>query len=366
MLNYKSKRTAEEILGKIKTTPYNIEGKYLENSNNFIFGDNIYGLNYLVNDCNLKGKIDLVYIDPPFNTNQNFMTSGTRNNSISKSEDGIIAYKDNLSKEQYFEFIRERLIIIKELMSENGSIYFHIDYKIGHYIKVLMDEIFGESNFKNDITRIKSNPKNFFRKAYGNEKDMILFYAKNKDKNIWNDIRMPMDSENLIKRYPKVDESGRRYTTIPLHAPGETKNGLTGQEWRGMLPPKGRHWRTSPEEFDILDSQGLIEWSKTGNPRIKKFADEHKGVRTQDIWKFKDPQNPQYPTQKNLEMLKFIVKQSSNNDSIVLDCFAGGGTTLAAAELEGRRWIGIDNSEVSFDRIRTNPIFKCNYIIIKD
>ena len=120
-----------------------------------------------------------------------------------------------------------------------------------------------------------------------------------------------------------------------------------------MLPPAGRHWRTSPDEFDKMDKLGLIEWSKTGNPRIKKYADEHKGKKIQDIWKYKDPQNPKYPTQKNFEMLELIIKQSSRENSIIMDCFAGSGTTLLAAAKLGRKFIGIDSSDVAINVIKS-------------
>ena len=260
---------------------------------------------------------------------------------------------------EYLEFIRQRLVLLKELLSEQGSIYLHIDTKVGHYIKIIMDEVFGEENFKNDITRIKSNPKNFSRTAYGNEKDVIYFYAKNSKKNIWNEVKIPIDKKDISKKFPKIDKDGRRYTTIPLHAPGET-NGITGQPWRNICPPEGRHWRTNPSEFDRLDSLGLIEWSSNGNPRIIKYADEHKGKKIQDIWRFKDPQNPIYPTEKNLDMLKLIIKQSSNENSLVLDCFCGSGTTLVAAEELGRKWIGIDFSKIAIDTIKSREQLK-NY-----
>lgn len=245
----------------------------------------------------------------------------------------------------------QRFILLRELLSERGSLYVHIDTKMGHYFKVILDEIFGAQNYKNDITRIKSNPKNFARKAYGNEKDMILFYAKNANKNIWNEIRSELSPEEIESKFKKTDTAGRRYTTIPLHAPGESA-GITGQKWRGMSPPEGRHWRTSPDEFDKLDAQNLIEWSSTGNPRIKKFADEHKGKKIQDVWKFKDPQSPLYPTQKNLDMLKMIIKQSSLEESYVLDCFAGSGTTLLAAQELNRKFIGMEQSELALNIIK--------------
>lgn len=148
------------------------------------------------------------------------------------------------------------------------------------------------------------------------------------------------------------DGDGRRYNTAPVHAPGETINGKTGGKWRDMLPPAGRHWRTNPDELDKLDAQDLIEWSKNGVPRIKKYADEHKGKKIQDIWNYIDPAYPLYPTEKNLDMLEMIIRQSSNENSFVLDCFAGSGSTLLAAQNMGRKWIGIDQSDFSADVIR--------------
>ena len=120
--------------------------------------------------------------------------------------------------------------------------------------------------------------------------------------------------------------------------------------------PKGRHWRTDPLEFDKMDAEGKIEWSSTGNPRIKKYADEHKGKKIQDIWTFKDPQNPTYPTQKNFDMICQIIKQSSSPTSIILDCFAGSGVTLKGAFKLNRTWIGIDNSVSAIDVIRKNDL----------
>ncbi|MFC0308364.1 site-specific DNA-methyltransferase [Gallibacterium trehalosifermentans] len=324
--------------------------------NLFIFGDNFKALSILLNH-GLKGAIDLIYIDPPYNTNQIFTVSNDeRVSTISRSKDhnALIAYNDNYTITEYLEFMRERLLLMKELLSEQGSLYVHIDSKMGHYLKLILDEIFGIDNFINDISRIKSNPKNFKRRAYGNEKDIILFYAKNHKKNIFNNITEPLSENDKIKMFHKVDSDGRRYNTVPVHAPGETLNGDTGQEWKGMLPPKGRHWRASPEELDKLDAQNLIEWSKNGVPRIKKFADEHKGKKIQDIWRFKDPMYPIYPTEKNADMLEMLIAQSSNQNSIVLDCFAGSGSTLKAAEKLSRKWIGVDISPISLKVIQKN------------
>lgn len=342
-LIYPNKKSTEEIL-VLAEKYHSPMGSY--DLPTLFFGDNFQVLAHLLNN-GFKNKIDLIYIDPPYNTEQDFTLSFDRVSTISRSKTDIVAYRDNWTINEYLEFMRERLILMRELLSEQGSIYVHIDSKMGHYLKIIMDEVFGIENFKNDIARIKSNPKNFSRRAFGNEKDMILFYAKNAKKNIFNQITVPLTDDEKQTMFEKMDENGRRYNTVPVHAPGETVNGETGGLWRDMLPPKGRHWRCSPSELDELDKQGLIEWSKNGVPRIKKFADEHKGKKIQDIWRYKDPMYPDYPTQKNSEMLEMIIAQSSNPNSIVMDCFAGSGSFLKASAKLGRQWIGIDASDIA-------------------
>jgi len=311
--------------------------------NMLIFGDSRSVLRALLEDNTIKGNVSLIYIDPPFATGSIFRKGKT----ISSSESDEIAYIDYSLGPEYLEFMRHNLIFMRDLLSEEGSIYVHIGIQATHYLKILMDEVFGIENFLNDIARVKSNPKNFHRRAYGNIHDRILFYSKTPRKNLWNDPREPYTEEDIKRLFPKVDENGKRYTTVPVHAPGETKNGDTGKPWRGMLPPKGRHWRYPPEVLEELDKQGKIEWSKNGVPRIKIYAEEYmkKGKKMQDIWlNFKDPPYPDYPTQKNLEMVKTIIEASSNPGDIVLDAFCGSGTTAVAAELTGRKWICIDKS----------------------
>ncbi len=338
---YDNKKSEEDILGKTsKIVPEVVSGKGAKNK--LIYADNISALKTLLDDY--SGKVDLIYIDPPFATNGHFKISEDRAHTVSSSNDDAVAYSDILVGKDFLEFLRERLIFLRELLSEHGSIYLHSDYKIGHYVKLIMDEVFGRDMFRNDITRIKCNPKNFDRKAYGNIKDLILFYSKSVAPT-WNDPRIPFSKEDEERLFRKTDEIGRKYTTIPLHAPGETSSGNTSKEWKGMKPPKGRHWRTDPEILEKWDKRGLIEWSAHGVPRKKIFLDEKEGKKMQDIWEFKDPQYPRYPTEKSLELLKFIVEASSNEGDLVLDCFAGSGTTLVAAQVLNRHWIGIDNSK---------------------
>lgn len=341
LITYDNKKNEADILEKTSGVKLKtVSGKGAKNR--LIHGDNLSVLKTLLDTH--AGKIDLIYIDPPFATNGHFKISEDRANTISSSNGDAIAYSDILVGADFLEFLRERLIFLRELLSGRGSIYLHIDYKVGHYVKLIMDEVFGRDMFRNDITRIKCNPKNFDRKAYGNVKDLILFYSKTATPT-WNDPRLPFTAEDEERLFKKTDKSGRRYTTIPLHAPGETSNGNTSKEWKGMKPPKGRHWRTDPAILEEWDKQGLIEWSANGVPRKKIFLDEREGKKMQDIWEFKDPQYPQYPTEKSLDLLKFIVGASSNEGDLVLDCFAGSGTTLIAAQILNRNWIGIDKSE---------------------
>lgn len=353
-LFYNGKLSFEQINNKIGDVIF--DQTLHSHCNYLIEGDNLKTLKGLLQY--FRKQIDLIYIDPPFSTN-NIFRIGKRTGTISCNQNDEIAYSDNLKGSEFLEFLRERLLFAKELLSENGSIYLHIDYKIGHYVKIIMDEVFGIENFRNDITRIKCNPKNFDRTAYGNIKDMILFYSKSKHP-IWNSPKVPYSIEDIEKLFKKIDEKGRRYTTIPLHAPGETKQGVTSLEFKGLKPPQGRHWRCSPSELEELDKLGLIEWSKNGVPRKIIYADEKNGKKMQDIWDYKDPQYPQYPTEKNVELLKNIIKASSNPNSIVLDFFCGSGTTLAAAEQLNRRWIGIDESNKAIEITKKRLLKEAN------
>lgn len=318
-----------------------------------IKGDNLSALKALLKQKEFQSRVDLIYTDPPFSTNLTFRKGKLRSSTISSSQIDEVAYVDTLNGPGYVEFIRQRLILLKLMLSTQGSIYLHIDYKIGHYVKIIMDEIFGKKHFINDITRIKCNPKNFQRRGYGNVKDLILFYSKT-NQPIWHGAVESFSEDDIKRLFPKIDKTGRRYTTTPLHAPGETQNGQTGRKWKNLLPPKGRHWRYPPDELTRLDEQGLIEWSSTGNPRKIIYADEKvtHGKKKQDIWEYKDPPNPVYPTEKNLEMIRSIICASSNPGSCVLDCFAGSGATAIAAEREGRRWILIDSSEAAIRTIK--------------
>ncbi len=343
-LTYPGKKSLEAIKHYKPDGELVFEKKDQNCYENTIYAGDNYPILTLLKE-KLYRSVDLIYIDPPFGTGRAFT-----------SQQEIPAYDDHLLDHHYLEFLRERLVWMRELLSEQGSIYVHIDKKTGHYVKIIMDEVFGRRNYLNDISRIKCNPKNFERKAYGNSTDMILFYAFNQGKHIWNEQREPLSKGEINTLFPKKDPIHGSYTTHPLHAPGETLNGKTGQEWRGLLPPKGRHWRYPPDVLDQLEQEDLIAWSSTGNPRKKVFAKHHKGRKLQDFWAYKDKGKTytQYPTEKNKALLKRIILQSSHPSSIVLDAFAGSGNTLLMAHHLERKWLGIDQSQVALRVMEEN------------
>lgn len=308
--------------------------------------DNLDVLNHLIKDSDVCGKVDLIYIDPPYNTGGAFETRDFKH-----------AYNDKFTTDGYLQFMQVRLNLLHALLSEEGSIYVHLDSNMVFHVKILMDEIFGEKNFRGMITRKKCKSKNYTRKTYGNISDYLLFYSKS-DTPKWNRPYEEWCDDKMLKEYPFVEEgTGRRHKRVPCHAPG-TRNGATGGPWRGLMPPEGKHWQYTPDKLDEMDAKGEIYWSSNGNPRRKVYLDQSKGVPVQDIWlDYLDVNNQNtcltgYPTEKNLDMLKRIVETSSNPGDLVLDCFAGSGTTLVAAEELGRQWIGVDIGDESIKIIQ--------------
>lgn len=343
-LSYEGKKSKESIIDRSYADFLRIKTIGDPCSNRLFFGDNLDALLFLLHN-GYKEKIKLIYIDPPFSTASDF---------VNRKQER--AYSDTLCGAEYIEFLRERLIVMKELLCEDGSIYLHLDFNMAFAMKIIMDEIFGEKNCRAFITRKKCSTKNYTKNTFGNISDYIMFYSKT-ERRTWNRPFEPWSLEKIIDQYPYVDEqTGRRYKKVPIHAPG-IRNGDTGKEWRGMMPPQGKHWQFTPKKLDELDKAGEIYWSPTGNPRRKIFCDTEKGIPIQDIWmNYRDSINQSqqttgYPTEKNIDMIKMIVGASSNVGDIVLDCFAGSGTTLGAAFELKRNWIGVDNSPESIKAI---------------
>lgn len=344
VIEYKGKIDKRVLLKAKPESNYTIT-IFNNSSNSLYFGDNIDVLKHLIHSQKLNGKVKLIYIDPPYGTN-----------SVFHSRDNKNSYSDTLVGAKYLEFLRRRLILLQELLSNGGSIYLHLDNNMVFQAKLLLDEVFGAKNFRGFITRKKCSNKNSTRKTYGNISDYILFYSKT-DKYTWNRAVEPWSEEKIKKEYSNIDPiTKRRFKKVPIHAPG-IRNGETGKEWRGMLPPEGKHWQYTPAKLEELDKNGEIYWSANGNPRRKVFLDTSEGIPVQDIWlELQDSLNQNikitgYPTEKNPDLLKRIIKSSSNENDIVLDCFAGSGTTLGVAKELNRNWVGIDNSYEAIDHI---------------
>lgn len=314
--------------------------------NSFMLTDNFSGLHKLLK----KGiKVNLFYLDPPYSTGFDF-----------HSRDLERAYQDTMKSATYIEFMRRRLIIMRECMTDDASIYIHIGHQMLAHLKIVMDEIFGQNNFRNLITRRKCSSKNFTTKQYSNLNDYILFYTKSNNYK-WHQPGVAPDQAWIEKEYPKTDEIGRRFKLVPIHAPG-IRNGETGKEWRGKSPPKGKHWQYTPSKLDQLDQQGDIHWSKNGNPRRKVYWTKDKKIALSDYWlNYRDAHHQSikitgYPTEKNYEMLKMIIQASSDEGDLIVDPFCGSGTTIHAAMSLNRHYIGMDASlaaaKASINRFR--------------
>lgn len=346
-LSYEGKLPEQEILeyqSDIDFTNIHVYEKGTDqlgldfHENKLFFGDNYEVMSSLLESEEYRGKVKLIYIDPPFATK-----------SVFKNRKEKDAYQDLLSGAHYIDFLRKRLILMRELLSEDGSIFLHLDENMAFHAKVLLDEIFGESNFQNFIVRKKCNPKNFTTKKFGNISDYILFYSKNSKKMSFNKQYIPWTTKTASKEYQYKEEGTERiFKKVPVHAPG-TRNGATGGLWKGKLPPEGKHWQYTPDKLDAMDERGEIYWSANGNPRRKVYLDESKGIAVQDIWMgYKDAHNQNikitgYPTEKNPDLLERIVNAASNEGDLVLDAFCGSGTTLEVAHKNARKWIGIDS-----------------------
>jgi adenine-specific DNA-methyltransferase len=283
-----------------------------------------------------------VYIDPPYGTQQRFVRKVTDH----------AAYCDAASGAAYLATLRERLVLLRDLLEDDGSLFVHLDASMVAEVKLLLDELFGAGNFRAWITRRKCSSKNYTRKTFGDITDYVLFYSKTASY-LFNRQFFARSPEQEAVDFPKLDEkTGRRFALVPLHAPGR-RNGATGSTWRGILPPPGKHWQWTPDKLDEFDAQGDIYWTRNGTPRRKIWAQESPGSAVANLWHdFRDPFNQNfattgYPTEKNLDLLRLIISAASNPGDLVIDCYAGSGTTLAAADTLDRRWIGIDSGTLA-------------------
>ena len=320
-------------------------------------------------------QVDLVYIDPPFASGADYAKKVyiRRNpkvaNAIAQAESELDIeelkafeekmYGDVWDKERYLNWMYENLMAIKSIMSDEASIYVHLDYHIGHYVKILLDEIFGEDNFRNEIVWKRTGAHNDAGR-YGIVHDMIFWYSKSNEYYFQN-IYIDLTDEHKSTRFKNIEEeTGRKFYPGPITAPGSGPSRIfRGKE---IYPPNGRHWSYSQENIDELERQGRIYYSSTGIPYLKEYEDEYtlKGRAVQSVWDDILPSKTgnelvDYATQKPEALLERIIKASSNEGMLVADFFGGSGVTAAVANKLGRNFIhcdiGINSIQTARDRL---------------
>lgn len=321
-------------------------------------------------------KVDLVYIDPPFASGADYAKKVyIRRNpkvaeAIARAEqeldlDELKAFEEKMygdvwDKEKYLNWMYENLMAIKSVMSETASIYVHLDWHIGHYVKILMDEVFGEDNFRNEIIWQKIRTTKAQSNSFGNVHDAIYCYKKG-DIAFFKNIYIPYD-DNYIKRHYKKNEEGRYYTDVSLVQKGQGEARYFNKQL--LPPPTGMHWIWSQENIDKAIKEGRIIFNSKGTPRKVQFLDEMEGDIVSDLWNDIYPVNSQaeegvdYVTQKPEALLERIVKASSNENMLVADFFGGSGVTAAVANKLGRRFfhcdIGLNSIQTTRDRLKAD------------
>ncbi len=356
-------------------------------SNRLIYGDNLLAMAALLagdeHTPSLRGKVDLIYINPPFDSKADYRTKvilpspqpspggrgsnthaaadsprpsgeglGVRERSIELEQKPTVieqfAYSDTWSDgtASYLAMITPRLILMRELMSDSGSIYVHLDWHVGHYVKIVMDEVFGKENFINEIIWRRSYSHNDGDK-FGAIHDTLFFYSKNEN-HFFKPVFVTRTQEETNEEYPSIcDITGKRYKSVSMNAAGQGEPRYFGD--KGLLaPPSGRHWVWAQERINEALAEKKIFFSSTGTPRYKQYADDIEGKQVQDLWfdfmaiSSRSNEGVEYATQKPEKLLDRIIRASCPENGIVADFFGGSGTTAAVAEKLGRRWITTD------------------------
>jgi DNA modification methylase len=337
-------------------------GRPTEWRNRLIWGDKKYVLPSLLPE--FAGKVNLIYIDPPFDTGADFsFTAKVPNHPDSPDDDSFTftkepsiiehkAYRDTWGRglDSYLQWFCETAVLLHELLHENGSIYAHLDYHVAHYVKVTLDEIFGSNLFYSEIVwQRRSGTSSAVHQSnrFGTCTDSILYYAKS-EAAVFNpqyNFDDPTYKAYIDKYFTHTEEDGRRFRDADLSNPAPRPNLM--YEYKGVKPPKNG-WAISREKMEQWDKEGRLYFTNKGGLRRKCYVDELEGKPIQNLWLDISPVNSQaaerlnYPTQKPEPLLERIIKASSNENDLVLDCFCGSGTTAAVAEKLNRRWIACD------------------------
>ena len=358
-----------------------------DSPNQLYFGDNLGILRQHIAD----ESVDLIYLDPPFNSNATYNVlfrerSGEESAAQITAFDDTwrwnieseLAYQDVITQQAgkigdllaalrsflgqndmmaYLTMMAQRMVELHRVLKPTGSIYLHCDPTASHYLKLLMDSVFGHANFRNEIVWKRYGAHNDVGQGstrFGRVHDIILIYGKDETV-VWNQGFVPLDESYVRSTYRYVDEdTGRRFRASPLTGPGGAEKGNPVYEWNGHT----RAWRYSRETMQQLDSEGRIYYSRTGYPSRKLYLDESRGVPIQDMWydigslSGSHKERLGFPTQKPEALLERIISASSNEGDVVLDPFCGCGTAVAAAERLNRQWIGIDITHLAITLIR--------------
>ncbi len=361
-------------IGDEQAALFDIRGRQLEGwTNKLIWGDNKLILSSLKSGALRQqieeaGGLKLIYIDPPFDVGADFSMDIEIGGETFHKEPNLleqIAYRDTWGRgaDSFIAMIYERLILMRDLMHSEGSIYVHCDWRVNSYVRLALEEVFGKDNFRNQVIWKRTGARSG-TVGFNIIDDSILFFSKS-DQLTWNTQYVPYSKEYLDDFFRNRDSKGRRYRLTILTAPGK-RSGSSGEPWRGENPTqKGRHWafpkymrpklknpatENLQEALNELDAMGRIHWpaKEGGVPSFIQFEDEMEGVELQSIWSDVSPIGAQalercgYNTQKPETLLERIVKASSNEGDLVADFFCGSGTTAAVAEKLGRKWIVTD------------------------
>lgn len=313
--------------------------------NKLYWGDNLQVMSHLLKEY--RGKVQLVYIDPPFDSKAEYKKSIRLRGTLVQNDQTPFEekqYSDIWTNDEYLQFIYERMVLLRELMAPEATIWVHSDWHKVHHLRSLLDEVMGPGNFLNEIVwrRIYSHSD---ANRFGIVHDTILAYSKT-NRYTFNKQYRPHSEEYIRSHYGQMDPDGRQYRLVTLSAAGPGPARRFGD--RVLQPPPGRHWAWSQERIDAGLARGKIVYASTGQPNIKQYLDETRGTVVQSIWEDLQPVNPvsaellNYPTQKPEALLSRIIEASSNPGDIVFDCFMGSGTTQAVAMRLGRRFIGAD------------------------
>jgi DNA modification methylase len=383
-LVYHGKEREEDIIADTLAVPLQPVRTFGANGvdwqNMLIFGDNLQVMKSLLEMkkagklCNADGTrgVRLVYIDPPFATKQEFR--GTEDQK---------AYQDKVAGAHFVEFLRRRLVLLRELLADDGTLYLHLDIRKAHYLKVILDEVLSENNFVNEVVWQRTASHNDPGR-YGNVHDIVLFYRKGASFR-WNAPKMDQSEDYIetffvyaespdksqwvrLKRGEDPPEGWQRYRLGNFASPHPRPN-LT-YDYKGYKPPKNG-WKVNIDRMRELDAQGLLHFpaNKAGRIQPKQYLKDTLGNKpVSDVWigipplQSQSAEKQNYPTQKPELLLARIVEASSDKGDIVLDAFAGSGTTCAVAEKLGRRWIGIDCGKLAVYTIQKRMLNLCKEI----